>query len=435
MPAALPKRFRPEVRLGRDGDTEAWLATDTALDRPVLVRSLGPETNPQRRQRFVEAVRNVAGVGHVHLAAVYAVGASDQGAYAVTEWAGGVTIGDRLRAGETIPVEDFLPNAAGLADALAAVHAHGLTHGALGPDTILFSAAHPAKLAEFGRKGNGTPKEDTTALAETLAMGLAGGPVELPLSQVVEGLPAAVDTALTRARRGSLDAAGLAAALRAAPSIKSRPRSPAWTWRWVIPAALLLAAALGVVALGFALEVRSDSLFLFPARPVAPPSTAAAPTTGEAPPTTSPGGTPSVPLTISETDTYDPFGDGTERDGDSVLASDGDVESAWRTERYFDPLRLLKPGVGLTFSVEGSPRFVEVVGSNDLRFEILWAEQRPEDFSGWRSLGAAAISGGRSRFELPTGLEGVWLLWLTDLPAQENGEFFFGFVNEVRFLS
>ena len=55
MPVAVPDRFRLEVRLGRDDDIEEWLATDTSLDRPVLIRLLGPEAAPDRRREFVTA--------------------------------------------------------------------------------------------------------------------------------------------------------------------------------------------------------------------------------------------------------------------------------------------------------------------------------------------------------------------------------------------
>ena len=62
MPPPLPDRFSLEVRLGRDHDVEEWLATDTALDRPVLIRVLGPETSSDRRQAFVNDTRSAANV-------------------------------------------------------------------------------------------------------------------------------------------------------------------------------------------------------------------------------------------------------------------------------------------------------------------------------------------------------------------------------------
>ena len=57
MARLISDRFRLEVRLGRDRDIEEWLGTDTALDRPVLVRLVSPEATDERRQRFLAAVR------------------------------------------------------------------------------------------------------------------------------------------------------------------------------------------------------------------------------------------------------------------------------------------------------------------------------------------------------------------------------------------
>jgi hypothetical protein len=42
MPPPVSDRYRLEMRLGKDDDIEEWLATDTSLERPVLIRSLGP---------------------------------------------------------------------------------------------------------------------------------------------------------------------------------------------------------------------------------------------------------------------------------------------------------------------------------------------------------------------------------------------------------
>ena len=60
MPPPLPERYQLEVRLGRDGDIEEWLATDVHLDRPVMVRLLGPEVDADRRSGFLAAVGQAA---------------------------------------------------------------------------------------------------------------------------------------------------------------------------------------------------------------------------------------------------------------------------------------------------------------------------------------------------------------------------------------
>ena len=62
MPPPLPERYHLEVRIGRDGDVEEWLATDEQLDRPVLVRILGPESGEGRRTSFIEHTRLAASV-------------------------------------------------------------------------------------------------------------------------------------------------------------------------------------------------------------------------------------------------------------------------------------------------------------------------------------------------------------------------------------
>ncbi|MGH8928932.1 MAG: serine/threonine protein kinase, partial [Acidimicrobiia bacterium] len=71
MPPPLPDRYRLEVRLGRDQDIEEWLATDLNLDRPVLIRMLGPDASPKRREEFLSTVRAAAAVIHPHLEPIY----------------------------------------------------------------------------------------------------------------------------------------------------------------------------------------------------------------------------------------------------------------------------------------------------------------------------------------------------------------------------
>src|SRR5688572_23257918 len=111
MPPPVSDRYRLEMRLGRDNDIEEWLATDTSLERPVLIRSLGPESSQERRERFIVNVSGAAKTGHPHLSRVFAVEDAKGGAYAVCEWTGGASAADRLEADQTVGLEEFLPNA------------------------------------------------------------------------------------------------------------------------------------------------------------------------------------------------------------------------------------------------------------------------------------------------------------------------------------
>ncbi|MDP8959593.1 MAG: protein kinase [Actinomycetota bacterium] len=438
MPPPLPDRYQLQVRLDRDQDVEEWLATDLVLDRPVLVRLLGPESSPDRRQQFLRAARAAAGVTHSHLCAIYAASELDEGAYMVGEWAGGVTLAHRLQAGETVPLEEFLPNASGLADAVAALHSGGFLHGSVDPATIFYTHAHPARLGAFGRPPRYSDAgQEVAALAATLEASLTGRQAGAPPSQMADGLPAAVDHALDEAREGLLDASGLASALRAVPSPaeRSSPSRPGWSWRWLVPASLLLGLAVAITSLGLILRAppQSDlSNFLFPASPdpiEAPPTT---PTSSTSIDPAGVAGADGEGVAITEALAYDPFGDGTEHDSRVGEAFDDDPDTSWRTERYFDPLPRLKEGVGIAFQVDGVPSGAELLVTPGTSYLLLWSNQVPTDFSGWERLAAGTTGGGTTRLQLPRRESGLWLLWFKDLPAQEDG--YSTDVSEVTFL-
>jgi putative peptidoglycan lipid II flippase len=231
---------------------------------------------------------------------------------------------------------------------------------------------------------------------------------------------------------GDLDAAGLAAELRAAPSAPTPRRRTAPSWRWAIAAGALVAVALVVALLGSALRVRpSDSPFLFPAIPV---TTAPSPTTTTLPPP----GPPDVAVVLAVPSSYDPFGDETEREADIRAVVDGDPATAWRTDLYFDPLPRVKQGVGISFRVAGSPAAVDIVATEGTRYSLAWSTGFPRRFADWEETVAGTILGGRATHRLPARPAGVWLLWLTELPSGDTGDTgdtFYADVYEVRFLS
>lgn len=62
----------------------------------------------------------------------------------------------------------------------------------------------------------------------------------------------------------------------------------------------------------------------------------------------------SAPVAIATITAYDPGGDGTENDGDAVLASaDGNPATSWKTVCYADKYLGGKPGVGLVVTFDG----------------------------------------------------------------------------------
>jgi serine/threonine protein kinase len=417
MPASIPDRYSLEVRLGRDGDIEEWLATDTSLDRPVLIRSLGPDSSIARRRQFVESVANAAKTSHPHLARVFTVNSVDGGAYAVSEWTGGATVADRIAANQPIDLPDFLPNASGLAGALAALHSNGAIHGAIDPSAISYSGAHPAKLGAFGRSGAGDAPGDVRALSETLETALTGSPPGgPPPSERVDGVPRAIDTILRLGQSGGLTAGDLEQALRAAPTPRPpQPESGPVPKRLLVAAVGLVVIAVALVAVGFVLSGGSA-----PVVPT-PTSEASSSTTATSLVTT----TINVgDATARDPDTLDPFGEGGENDQLVANILDRDPATEWLTERYLDPLPLLKAGVGVTVRVNGRPTGLEIIGLTEgTAFEVYWSNQLGDDLSSWERIAGAHASPATTSVDLPPRRDGYWLIWLTDLPSRADGTY------------
>jgi serine/threonine protein kinase len=429
MPPRLPDRYRLNIRLGSDGDIEEWLAQDESLDRPVLVRYLAAEASLDRRAAFLDGVRAAAGLTELHLQKVFAAGETAASAYSVSEWDGGVSFADRMRAGEGLPVEEFLPNAAGLCLALSRFHETGAVHGAIDTSAVHFSAAHPAKIAAFGRQQRWIDAaSDTKALAEVLRAGLTGSEdTDIMPSSVLEGVHPVVDEALTAGIEGRLDAAAMAAALGAVTYEPLGSGEPTKPWRALVIFGLIAAAISLIAAVGLAADFDPDSPFLYPvgASPDSP--------------------TPTTPIDIDTPDdsgvlnvrkvvVYDPLGDETERDDEVSNVIDGDPSTSWRTEAYSMPIREFKDGVGLVFDVDGTPSTMFIRGLADTTYLIGWSTSIPDSPDGWEHILRGTLQTSEVRAHLPVRGAGVWRLWFIDLPEQRD-ETFQTIINEVRFTS
>ncbi len=434
MPPPLPERFRLEVRQGRDGDIEEWLATDTTLDRPVLIRTLGPETSSQRREEFVRAVRLASTVSHPHLAAIFMVSEIDDGAYSVSEWTGGATLSSRLEAGDTIDPDEFLPNASGLAAALAALHDRGVVHGGIDLSAITYTVSHPAKLGAFGRRSRGaSTHEDVRLLAETLEEGLTGAPAGgPPPSESIDGLDPVVDRVLASGRSGLLGARALSEAFAGAPTPRRpQPESTRPSRRLLLTALGLVVAAAALVGLG--------RLFTPSGTPSLPPPASipngTGPTASTIPPLTSSTTIARVEpasLEMSNPATFDPFGGGDENDELVGNLLDGDLSTAWKTETYLDPLPRLKAGVGFTVQVSGTPRSLDLLGlSSGASVEVRWSGARGNRPDDYERVARLFSQPGATTVQLPPRTDGTWLIWFTDLPPA--GEDYSLSVSEVRF--
>ena len=170
MPLAAGTRLGPyEVvsLIGVGGMGEVYRARDARLNRDVAVKVL-PDlfaSDPDRLSRFKREAQILASLSHPHIAGIYGfeessvVGAGFPGPREaagsrlvhalVLELVPGSTLAERIAQGP-IPLEDALPIARQIAEALETAHEHGIVHRDLKPANIKVSDEGQVKVLDFG---------------------------------------------------------------------------------------------------------------------------------------------------------------------------------------------------------------------------------------------------------------------------------------------
>jgi len=129
-------------KLGADGMSEVWRATDTKLNREVAIKIL-PDTFAQdadRMARFTREAQVLASLNHANIAAIYGV----EERALVMELVEGATLNGPL------PLETVLDYARQIADALQTAHDKGIVHRDLKPGNIMVTLAGLVKVLDFG---------------------------------------------------------------------------------------------------------------------------------------------------------------------------------------------------------------------------------------------------------------------------------------------
>ena len=139
--------YRITAKLGAGGMGEVYRATDTKLGRDVALKVI-PDKFAQdavRMGRFRREAQVLASLNHPNIAAIY--GVEDRAL--VMELVEGATLGERISAGP-IPVDEALPIARQIADALEYAHEHGIIHRDLKPSNIKITPEGRVKVLDFG---------------------------------------------------------------------------------------------------------------------------------------------------------------------------------------------------------------------------------------------------------------------------------------------
>ena len=169
---------RIEVCLGYGGMGQVYKATDTRLHRTVAIKILPPELreDPQLHHRFEREARAIAALRHPHVCVVHDVGHEGGLDFLVMEHLDGESLAQRLAAGP-LPLDQVLRYGTDLADALAAIHEHGLVHRDVKPANVMLTP-NGATLLDFGTvrvqrpHGIGDVGTDTTLTSASTMVGL-----------------------------------------------------------------------------------------------------------------------------------------------------------------------------------------------------------------------------------------------------------------------
>jgi len=153
-------------KLGEGGMGEVWRARDAKLGREVALKLL-PETveaDPERLARFEREAKVLASLNHPNIATLFgletaaptsasasASGTSGTGpvTFLVMELVEGEDLSRRIERG-AVPVDEVVPIALQMAQALEAAHERGIVHRDLKPSNVKLRPDGTVKVLDFG---------------------------------------------------------------------------------------------------------------------------------------------------------------------------------------------------------------------------------------------------------------------------------------------
>ncbi|HEX5108120.1 MAG TPA: protein kinase [Vicinamibacterales bacterium] len=181
--------------IGKGGMGEVHRATDTNLGRQVAIKVLPDAfaSDPERLARFEREARALAPLNHPNVAGIYGLERTPTGTALVIELVEGPTLAERISSG-ALPLDEALPIARQIADALEAAHGQGIVHRDLKPANVKLRPDGTVKVLDFG-----LAKAFRPDLAATGAQAYPLGDPAAGLSPDVSQSPTVTSPAMTQA--------------------------------------------------------------------------------------------------------------------------------------------------------------------------------------------------------------------------------------------
>jgi hypothetical protein len=465
----LADRYQLEEHINDDSvGRQIWRGVDVILRRPVAVvlRYPGGDSAMEMLQAAVTASRVV----HPNLVGVYDAIDEGERAYVVREWVEGAALREIVASGP-LDAERGTTIAHAVAAAVAAVHATGMAHGNVHPGTVLIDHDGRVVLADARADGTASAIGDVRAVGGVLYFALTGhwpqaeaGPTALPDAvrdssgalasprQSRAGVPDYLDALtmdlldpriepptaeLLAAELGRLDSAAderffdETGPLRFTGEERAEPPRPNGR-KIAIGAAAL--AAISLVALLVLVPLLGDGDGANPRANGAPPSAGNTEPSGA---NTGEGGTQVSQLSPALVRVVDPKGRDPGEVRDEERVDDGDVNTAWETDKYDDNFKVggFKEGMGILIDLGAEHRVSDVQvelsargASGEIRAGTINPGQSPTDdkriYQEFTPVGQPIADGGTTMafggFD-PNKTYRYLLFWISSMPRVSGG--------------
>ena len=174
--------------LGAGGMGEVYRARDARLERDVALKILPPDfaSVPDRLARFEREARVVASLNHPNIATVHGLEEGGGVRALVMELVLGEDLAERIARGP-IPLDEAIPIARQVAEAIEAAHDAGVVHRDLKPANVKVTPEGRVKVLDFGlakafeagsataTSGAGTSRASATASPTVTSLGTIAG--------------------------------------------------------------------------------------------------------------------------------------------------------------------------------------------------------------------------------------------------------------------
>ena len=154
------EHYEIERRLGAGGSGVVYLANDTLLQRPVVLKILrsGLVSAEQMRTTVLREARLASAIEHPNVCAIYEVGETADAGYIVMQYVPGQSL-DHLISRGPASLQLVLSVGIQVADGLQAAHSLGIFHRDLKPQNVMLTDGGLVKILDFGLARRIRPEE------------------------------------------------------------------------------------------------------------------------------------------------------------------------------------------------------------------------------------------------------------------------------------